>query len=105
MGSGSLAVPVSYIAHIASKDRCKPVARGPFPPRARADAAAAPHSMRTINIGPYLRSLIITWPSSEVRVGVRCVRLRARVTRRWYTRVLVLGYRTPRDTGVGHASP
>lgn len=66
--------------------------------------------MRTINIGPYLRSLIITW-RPPMRVGVSCVPVgterRACMRTRGGTVVYArigTGYRTPRDTRVGHAS-
>lgn len=106
-------VPVSYIAHITSKDRCKPVAR-PVPSTARiqrSSRSSRSHIRCAQLISGRISDLSLlpgvhrcVWVS-VVPVGTErraCVRARGSTV--VYARIGT-GYRTPRDTRVDHASP
>lgn len=95
---------VSYIARIASKDRCKPVARPVFPLRCGCSSSSSSRSHTRC-------AQLISGRISDLSLlpGVcRCARGCSSRRKRAYMRVrarIGTGYRTPRDTRVGHASP
>lgn len=106
-------VPVSYIAHIASKDRCKPVAR-PVPSTVRMQRpsrSSRSHIRCAQLISGRISDLSLlpgvhrcVWVSVVPVETKRRACVRARGGTVVYARIGT-GYRTPRDTRVGHASP